>query len=102
MNIKVVAFTVSEKSINIILVTLTKHPIDKMNVGHFSHGHFGHGGFGQDISTTETAKGGRFGHNPKFGRMVGYLFISLDDKVETQFLLLSLQEESKYWIKNSF
>ena len=25
--------------------------------------------------------------------------ISLDNKVETQFLLISLQEESKYWIK---
>ena len=26
-------------------------------------------------------------------------YISLDNKVETQFLLISLQEESKYWIK---
>ena len=29
-------------------------------------------------------------------------YISLDNKVETQFLLLSLQRESKYWIKKVF
>ena len=56
-------------------MTVTKHPIDKMNVGQFSHGHFGQGGLGQDISTTENAKGGRFGHDPKFGQMVWYLCV---------------------------
>ena len=29
-------------------------------------------------------------------------YISLDNKVETQFLSLSLQRESKYWIKKVF
>ena len=29
-------------------------------------------------------------------------YISLDNKIETQFLLLSLQGESKYWIKKVF
>ena len=29
-------------------------------------------------------------------------YISLDNKVEPQFLLLSLQRESKYWIKKDF
>ena len=45
--------------------------MNKTNVGYFGHGHFGHGRFGQDISATDVsamknAKGGRFGHNPKF------------------------------------
>ena len=29
-------------------------------------------------------------------------YISLDNKVEPKFLLLSLQRESKYWIKKDF
>ena len=43
----------------------------KMVLGHFGHGHFGLGRFGPDIlttdiSATENAEGGRFGHNHKF------------------------------------
>ena len=40
-------------------------------LGHFGHGHFGLGRFGlvvfaTDVSATENAEGGRFGHNHKF------------------------------------
>ena len=40
-------------------------------LGHFGRGHLGLGRFGQDISATnvsatENAEGGRFGHNHKF------------------------------------
>ena len=37
-----------------------------MVLGHFGHGHFGLGRFGLDISATENAKGGRFGHKHNF------------------------------------
>ena len=42
----------------------------QQNVGHLGHGHFGLRRFGPDIwatdvSATENAKGGRFGHNHK-------------------------------------
>ena len=61
---------------NIVKSSLGPVGLDKMLVddigvcisvhGHFGHRHFGLGRFGLDISATENAEGGRYGHNHKF------------------------------------
>ena len=35
------------------------------NIGHFVHGHFGLNIWATDVSASENARGGRFGHNHK-------------------------------------